>query len=196
MGKPGRSGRLLVFILIEISKDRFENSKKKLFCFHMNSYFDKRGATPYPTALIGVFYTKSQIVFHSTHTHLLIWIWSSTISTFCWGTGFAAGAAKWASTMESEEDMGADGVPMVRLGDASVSAPFTSRSPSIQCVIDIVRQGRCTLLSALQQQQIMMLECIISAYTLSALSLQGSRSSEIQLMSTGKVYSPSISYET
>jgi len=101
------------------------------------------------------------------------------------GTGFAAGAAKWASTMESEEDMGADGVPMVRLGDASVSAPFTSRSPSIQCVIDIVRQGRCTLLSALQQQQIMMLECIISAYTLSALSLQGSRSSEIQLMSTG-----------
>merc|ERR1719499_2507349 len=115
------------------------------------------------------------------------------------GTGFAAGAAKWASTMESEEDMGADGVPMVRLGDASVSAPFTSRSPSIQCVIDIVRQGRCTLLSALQQQQIMMLECIISAYTLSALSLQGSRSSEIQLMSTGillMVASLAFSYST
>merc|ERR1719491_1516343 len=87
--------------------------------------------------------------------------------------------------MESEDDdMGADGVPMVRLGDASVSAPFTSRSPSIQCVIDIVRQGRCTLLSALQQQQIMMLECIISAYTLSALSLEGGRASDRQMMAS------------
>merc|ERR1719491_851489 len=102
--------------------------------------------------------------------------------------------------MESEDDdMGADGVPMVRLGDASVSAPFTSRSPSIQCVIDIVRQGRCTLLSALQQQQIMMLESLISAYVLSALSLEGARSSERQMIASSwllMIASVAFSYAT
>jgi cation-transporting ATPase 13A1 len=38
--------------------------------------------------------------------------------------------------------------------------------------------------AALQQQQIMMLECMISAYTLSALSLEGARSSERQMMAS------------
>jgi len=73
---------------------------------------------------------------------------------------------------------------VVRPGDASVAAPFTSRSPSVRNVVDVVRQGRCTLLSALQNQQIMMLECIISAYTISALSLEGGRSSDRQMMAS------------
>lgn len=73
---------------------------------------------------------------------------------------------------------------MIRPGDASIAAPFTSRQPSIKSAIDLIRQGRCTLLNALQQQQTMMLECIISAYVLSALSLEGSRSSERQLMAS------------
>eukprot|EP00595_Chromulina_sp_UTEXLB2642_P002743 CAMPEP_0196764326 /NCGR_PEP_ID=MMETSP1095-20130614/5890_1 /TAXON_ID=96789 ORGANISM="Chromulina nebulosa, Strain UTEXLB2642" /NCGR_SAMPLE_ID=MMETSP1095 /ASSEMBLY_ACC=CAM_ASM_000446 /LENGTH=970 /DNA_ID=CAMNT_0042119611 /DNA_START=388 /DNA_END=3297 /DNA_ORIENTATION=+ len=76
------------------------------------------------------------------------------------------------------------GLPMIRPGDASIAAPFTSRIPSIRAVIDLIRQGRCTLLSALMQQQIMMLESIISAYTLSSLSLHNSRSSERQMMAT------------
>ena len=62
-------------------------------------------------------------------------------------------------------------MPIVRPGDASVAAPFTSRSPSVRNIVDIIRQGRCTLLSALQQQQIMMLESLISAYVLSATTL-------------------------
>ena len=76
-------------------------------------------------------------------------------------------------------------VPVVRPGDASVAAPFTTRIPSVKSVVDLIRQGRCTLLSALQQQQIMMLQCIISAYTLSALNLNGARSSERQMMASG-----------
>ena len=47
-----------------------------------------------------------------------------------------------------------------------------------------VSVGRCTLLSALMQQQIMMLESIIAAYTLSALSLHNARSSERQMMAS------------
>lgn len=84
-----------------------------------------------------------------------------------------------------EKDGAADGtLPMIRPGDASVAAPFTSRTPSIRAVVDLIRQGRCTLLSALMQQQIMMLESIIAAYTLSALSLHNSRSSERQMMAS------------
>eukprot|EP00930_Biecheleria_cincta_P038547 TRINITY_DN26478_c0_g1_i1.p1 TRINITY_DN26478_c0_g1~~TRINITY_DN26478_c0_g1_i1.p1 ORF type:complete len:1488 (+),score=365.22 TRINITY_DN26478_c0_g1_i1:27-4466(+) len=76
----------------------------------------------------------------------------------------------------------AGGLPMVRPGDASIAAPFTSKAPSVKNCVDLIRQGRCTLLSALQQQQIMMLNCIINAYVLSALSLEGSRTSERQMM--------------
>ncbi len=54
----------------------------------------------------------------------------------------------------------------------------------MRAVIDLIRQGRCTLLSALMQQQIMMLESIIAAYTLSALSLHNARSSERQMMAS------------
>ena len=84
----------------------------------------------------------------------------------------------------SGDPMGGSGPPMVRPGDASVAAPFTSRVPSVRAVVDLIRQGRCTLLSALMQQQIMMLESTIAAYTLSALSLHNARSSERQMMAS------------
>lgn len=75
-------------------------------------------------------------------------------------------------------------MPIVRPGDASMAAAFTSRMPSVKNCVDLIRQGRCTLLSALQQQQITTLHCLINAYVLSALSLEGSRSSERQMMAS------------
>eukprot|EP00811_Abedinium_folium_P000603 NODE_10552_length_1344_cov_3.211175.p1 GENE.NODE_10552_length_1344_cov_3.211175~~NODE_10552_length_1344_cov_3.211175.p1 ORF type:complete len:405 (+),score=139.04 NODE_10552_length_1344_cov_3.211175:149-1216(+) len=75
-------------------------------------------------------------------------------------------------------------MPVVRPGDASLAAAFTTRSPSIKNCIDLIRQGRCTLLSALQQQQVTTLNCLISAYVLAALSLEGSRNSERQLIAS------------
>lgn len=86
--------------------------------------------------------------------------------------------------MDMDEAGAGGAVPQIRPGDASVAAPFTSRTPSVRAVIDLIRQGRCTLLSALMQQQIMMLESIIAAYTLSALSLHNARSSERQMMAS------------
>lgn len=49
------------------------------------------------------------------------------------------------------EDMESGDLPMVKLGDASIAAPFTSKMPSIRSCVDIVRQGRCTLVSSIQQ---------------------------------------------
>ncbi|KAL1529584.1 hypothetical protein AB1Y20_000527 [Prymnesium parvum] len=104
------------------------------------------------------------------------------------------GASKLLAEVPADTDM-----PMVRPGDASVAAPFTSRSPSVRNIVDLIRQGRCTLLSALQQQQIMMLESTISAFVLSALSLEGARSSERQMMASSwllMIASLAFSYAT
>ena len=99
-----------------------------------------------------------------------------------WGKGGAAlgvvGGAAGAAAASAE----AATRPVVQMGDASVAAPFTSRAPSIRAVVQIVRQGRCTLLVAVQMMQIMMLESLISAYTFAAITMEGGRSTEIQLI--------------
>eukprot|EP00933_Yihiella_yeosuensis_P077350 TRINITY_DN8774_c0_g4_i1.p1 TRINITY_DN8774_c0_g4~~TRINITY_DN8774_c0_g4_i1.p1 ORF type:complete len:939 (+),score=240.14 TRINITY_DN8774_c0_g4_i1:249-2819(+) len=96
------------------------------------------------------------------------------------GSAFAGGAAKWAEGLEQIED-----TPMVQLGDASTAAPFTTRTPSIGACVDTIRQGRCTLLSAVQQMEIMMLESMIAAYSMSTMSVDGTRASEAQMMASG-----------
>ncbi|CAD7959303.1 unnamed protein product [Amoebophrya sp. A120] len=95
-----------------------------------------------------------------------------------------SGMDKWTEAMEQADEQVA-----VKLGDASMAAPFTSRTPSIQAVVDIIRQGRCTLLSAVQQMQIMMLDSMISAYSLSVMSADGTRPSEQQMMASGTLLS-------
>lgn len=42
----------------------------------------------------------------------------------------------------------------IQIGDASVAAPFTSKLPSIKGTVDIVRQGRCTLVTSIQMYQV------------------------------------------
>jgi cation-transporting ATPase 13A1 len=54
------------------------------------------------------------------------------------------------------EDMDSGELPMVKLGDASIAAPFTSKMPSIRSCVDIVRQGRCTLVNSIQMVRYML----------------------------------------
>ena len=62
-------------------------------------------------------------------------------------SGVEGQAAKMAANFD---DLELDEIPMVKLGDASIAAPFTSKAPSIKSCVDIVRQGRCTLVTSMQ----------------------------------------------
>ena len=73
----------------------------------------------------------------------------------------------------------------VELGDASVAAPFTSRSLTIKCVKDVVQQGRCTLVTMLQIYKILGINCLVNAMVLSRLFLYGVKQGDRQLTILG-----------
>ncbi|KAF3989099.1 hypothetical protein FT663_03770 [Candidozyma haemuli var. vulneris] len=85
------------------------------------------------------------------------------------------------SGLEPEDDE----VPTLKLGDASVAAPFTSKLASVSTVTNIIRQGRCALVSTIQMYKILALNCLISAYSLSVLFLSGMKFGDAQSTISG-----------
>ena len=91
-----------------------------------------------------------------------------------------------ASLMAQEEESEA---PTIKLGDASVAAPFTSKLANVIAIPNIIRQGRCTLVATIQMYKILALNCLISAYSLSVLYLDGIKFSDSQVTISGMLMS-------
>ncbi|OQE07865.1 hypothetical protein PENVUL_c012G01543 [Penicillium vulpinum] len=92
-----------------------------------------------------------------------------------------------ASMMEQELDDGEP--PTIKLGDASVAAPFTSKLANVIAIPNIIRQGRCTLVATIQMYKILALNCLISAYSLSVIYLDGIKFGDGQVTISGMMMS-------
>ncbi|KAH3672003.1 hypothetical protein WICMUC_004510 [Wickerhamomyces mucosus] len=79
--------------------------------------------------------------------------------------------------------------PTLKLGDASVAAPFTSKLANVSTVTNIVRQGRAALVSTIQMYKILALNCLISAYSLSVIYLAGVKFGDAQATISGVLIS-------
>ena len=97
-------------------------------------------------------------------------------------------ADKFTSTM-MEQELDENEPPRIKLGDASVAAPFTSKLANVIAIPNIIRQGRCTLVATIQMYKILALNCLISAYSLSVLYLEGIKFGDGQVTISGMLMS-------
>ncbi|KAK1315965.1 putative cation-transporting ATPase [Acorus calamus] len=86
---------------------------------------------------------------------------------------------------EMNEDGDGRSAPLVKLGDASMASPFTAKHASVAPTLDIIRQGRSTLVTTLQMFKILGLNCLATAYVLSVMYLDGVKLGDVQATISG-----------
>jgi manganese-transporting P-type ATPase len=88
--------------------------------------------------------------------------------------------ADWLDSQSADQDM-AGGVPLLKPGDASMASPFTIKAEDVMPATDIIKQGRCTLVTTVQMFKILGLSCLSTAYNLSVLNLAGVKLGDVQV---------------
>ncbi len=101
----------------------------------------------------------------------------------------ASAMAEKLSQSMLEQELDDSEPPTIKLGDASVAAPFTSKLANVVAIPNIIRQGRCTLVATIQMYKILALNCLISAYSLSVLYLDGIKFGDGQVTISGMMMS-------
>lgn len=101
----------------------------------------------------------------------------------------ASGLADRLTASMMEQELDETEPPRIKLGDASVAAPFTSKLANVIAIPNIIRQGRCTLVATIQMYKILALNCLISAYSLSVLYLEGIKFGDGQVTISGMLMS-------
>ncbi|KAJ5240105.1 ATPase P-type K/Mg/Cd/Cu/Zn/Na/Ca/Na/H-transporter [Penicillium chermesinum] len=101
----------------------------------------------------------------------------------------AAGFADKLTTSMLEQELDDSEPPTIKLGDASCAAPFTSKLANVVAIPNIIRQGRCTLVATIQMYKILALNCLISAYSLSVIYLDGIKFGDGQVTISGMLMS-------
>ncbi|XP_010245696.1 PREDICTED: probable manganese-transporting ATPase PDR2 [Nelumbo nucifera] len=86
---------------------------------------------------------------------------------------------------EMNEEGDGRAAPIVKLGDASMASPFTAKHASVSPTLDIIRQGRSTLVTTLQMFKILGLNCLATAYVLSVMYLDGVKLGDVQATISG-----------
>jgi len=91
--------------------------------------------------------------------------------------------AQLKAELEADGGPGSEGPPS--LGDASIAAPFTSKLPTPFALVDVLRQGRCTLVTTHQSFKIMAVSSLVFCYMYSVLYLNGVKLADEQHMAAG-----------
>ena len=84
-----------------------------------------------------------------------------------------------------QNNMGGPDSGMPELGDACIAAPFTFKFSSLRSAVKLIQQGRSTLTTTFQMYKILSLNSLISAYTMSALYLDGVKMGDSQATCMG-----------